>query len=306
MHWQGAKMTYRELLLKGQEALYPIRDSKNDAWLLLENTALDGTSRAVKDRASYYLMQHDRVPDEIREEYFKLIDKRKKHIPLQYITGSQEFMGFNFEVDERVLIPRQDTEVLVESVLPYVKGKSVLDICTGSGCIAVSLLLLGNPRKVTASDKSEAALKLAKKNAERLRADITFIKSDLFDNIEESFDIIVSNPPYISESEMKELEPEVKEHEPSMALWGGMDGLYFYRRIIKEAVNYLKPGGWLFFEIGCSQADLVRRLMEQHGFSNINIVRDYAGLDRVAGGNYGDNESSGGADKPVRRGSERA
>lgn len=297
-------MTYGELLTAGQEALHFTRDGKVDAWLILEYAAnkvsdvpkpdggLSVTSGEVFSRASYYLIQREEVPDKLCEEYFKLIDKRRERIPLQYITGRQEFMGIDFLVNENVLIPRQDTEVLVESVLPFVKGKRVLDICTGSGCIAVSLSLLGNPAKVTASDKSEAALSLARKNAERAGALVTFIKSDLFDNIEGNFDIIISNPPYISENEMKELEPEVKEHEPSMALWGGMDGLYFYRRIISASPSYLKCGGRLFFEIGYSQAHSVKRLMEQQGFSDINIVKDYAGLDRVAGGSYGYNESS--------------
>lgn len=297
-------MTYGELLTAGQEALHFTRDGKVDAWLILEYAAnkvsdvpkpdggLSVTSGEVFSRASYYLIQREEAPDKLCEVYFKLIDKRRERIPLQYITGRQEFMGIDFLVNENVLIPRQDTEVLVESVLPFVKGKRVLDICTGSGCIAVSLSLLGNPAKVTASDKSEAALSLARKNAERAGALVTFIKSDLFDNIEGNFDIIISNPPYISENEMKELEPEVKEHEPSMALWGGMDGLYFYRRIISASPSYLKCGGRLFFEIGYSQAHSVKRLMEQQGFSDINIVKDYAGLDRVAGGSYGYNESS--------------
>lgn len=278
-------MTYGELLLKGQEALKAIRDNKTDAWLLFEYCTRI-------DRASYYLRQQEEAPEELCREYFKLTDKRRERIPLQYITGQQEFMGLSFKVNEDVLIPRQDTEVLVEAALSKVKGKSVLDMCTGSGCIAVSLALLGEPLKVTASDKSGAALLLAEENAKKLGADIDFVKSDLFENIRGIFDVIISNPPYISEAEMRNLEPEVKEHEPSAALWGGMDGLYFYRRIVSSAPAYLKCGGELFFEIGYNQGDEVWRLMEQHGFKNIKIIKDYSGLDRVAGGSYGDNESA--------------
>lgn len=274
-------MTYGRLLDEGEGILSGeyIRDSKLDAWLLLEHIT-------HMDRASYYLLQNEEADSKTCEEFFSLINKRKQHIPLQYISGCQEFMGFKFMVNPDVLIPRQDTEVLVEQALPYVKGKRVLDICTGSGCIGISLKLLESSCRVTASDKSSRALFTAEENAKNLNADISFVKSDLFENIEGCFDVIVSNPPYVSEKEMKELDLEVKSHEPSMALWGGMDGLYFYRRIIKEVKTYYNKSGRIFLETGFGQADRVCIMLEQQGFINVKTIKDYAGLDRVVTGEY--------------------
>lgn len=297
-------MTYGGLLNEGERllSLENIRDSKTDAWLILE-------SLTHMDRAKYYLLRQNETEAGLCKKYFELIDKRKQHIPLQHITGYQEFMGLEFIVNPHVLVPRQDTEILVEQALSCVNGKKVLDLCTGSGCIAISLAVLGNPQSVTASDKSEKALAVAEENAKRLKGkglnikgpnagktnnektgikkpdvDITFIQSDLFENINEKFDVIVSNPPYISEKEMRELEPEVKEHDPQRALWGGMDGLFFYREIIKSSPAYINAGGSLFFETGCNQGMAVAGLMRQQGYENVEIIKDYAGLDRVVRG----------------------
>ena len=216
--------------------------------------------------------------------YQQLLVRRAAHEPLQYLTGEQEFMGLTFRVNPAVLIPRQDTECLVEEVMKYASGKRILDVCTGSGCIAVSLAKLAKPEQVTACDLSEAALAVARENAKLLEAEIAFKQGDLFEPIEEIYDIIVSNPPYICTAEVRRLMPEVREHEPWMALDGAEDGLTFYRRITAEARRYLKPQGMLFFEIGCEQAEAVHGLMQKQGFGNIVVKKDYAGLDRVVYG----------------------
>ncbi len=205
---------------------------------------------------------------------------------MQHILGSQDFMGLTFRVNEHVLIPRQDTETLVELVLEEHKdrNKKVLDLCTGSGCIAVSLSVLGGFEDVTATDLSFEALKVAKENAERLldqgRA-IRFLQGDLFDCLETRFDIITANPPYIATGVIRNLAPEVRDHEPRMALDGDEDGLCFYRRIAAKAGEWLEPGGCIYLEIGYDQGLAVSRLLEETGFENIRIVKDTPGLDRV-------------------------
>ncbi len=218
------------------------------------------------------------------EAYMELVKRRAEHEPLQYLTGEQEFMGLSFRVSPAVLIPRQDTECLVEEVMKYVAGKRILDVCTGSGCIAISLARLAQPAAVTACDLSERALAVAQQNVTALEADVTLLQGDLFAPVEGRFDIIVSNPPYICSEEVTRLMPEVRDHEPKMALDGDADGLSFYRRITKEAPEYLTPGGMLFFEIGCEQAEAVSGLMRGHGFADIRVKKDYAGLDRIVYG----------------------
>lgn len=196
-------------------------------------------------------------------------------------------MGYPFYVDEHVLIPRQDTETLAEEALKVLKpGMEVLDLCTGSGCILISLMKMCEGLYGAGSDISEEALEVARKNACRLEVNATFIRSSLFEHISGRYDLIVSNPPYIRTSVIQELQEEVRLHDPFIALDGKEDGLYFYREIIKAGGGYLKPGGYLMFEIGYDQGTEVASLMEKHGYRNIMVKKDLAGLDRVVSGMY--------------------
>lgn len=288
-------MTYVELFRRGREALASagVAEAELDARLLLESVC--GTDR------NDLLAHGDReVAPGKRETYEKLISRRAGRIPLQYLTGVQEFMGLEFSVDERVLIPRQDTEILAEEVLKNLHdGMRVLDMCTGSGCILISLIHYTNNCDGLGVDISEDALKVAAGNAARLLpeecgdgreegfARVRFAQGDLFEAVEGKFDLIVSNPPYVRSGEMEDLMPEVKAHEPRRALDGGADGLSFYRRIAEEGRAHLFGGGMLFFEIGCDQAEAVSGLMERAGFWDIHVVKDYAGLDRVVYGTLG-------------------
>lgn len=255
-----------------------ISDFRTDAWYLL-SYCMDNITRA-----EYYMKSSDTVDDEKVSEYMALIELRAGHMPLQYITGIQEFMGIPYVVDESVLIPRQDTEVLVSLAIEHSEGKRILDMCTGSGCIAVSIALLGKPVSVIAADISEAALAVAARNAEINGADITLIKTDLWENISGEYDIIVSNPPYITDAQMEELMPEVRQHEPGIALRGGEDGLDYYRRIIEQSGRYLVKGGIIMLEIGCTQAADVSKLLTEFGYRNLEVKKDLAGLDRVLWG----------------------
>ena len=211
------------------------------------------------------------------------INMRLRHVPLQHIIGHTGFMGLDFKVSRDVLIPRQDTETLVETVLDREKDPaiSILDLCTGSGCIAVSLKKLGGYSQVAASDLSDKAIGLAMRNASINDAEISIIKSDLFKDIDGRFDVIVSNPPYIPAEEIETLSPEVRDHDPRMALDGGEDGLDIYRRIVSECGDVLNAGGRLYMEIGFDQAAAVGGLMEKAGFRDIEVVKDLAGKDRV-------------------------
>jgi release factor glutamine methyltransferase len=195
-------------------------------------------------------------------------------------------MGLNFKVSNEVLIPRQDTEILVQEVLKASNGKTVLDMCTGSGCIIISLDKLGNIKSGTGVDISVSALKIANENNTRLEANVQFMQSNLFEQVQGKYDIIVSNPPYIPTSDIETLMEEVKDHEPSIALDGKEDGLYFYRRILSEVADYINPGGFIFFEIGCDQGVAVSLLLKEKGFRDIRIIKDLAGLDRVVTGRY--------------------
>ena len=282
-------MKYREILAAGEEklVLQNIADSKNDAWLLFEHIF-------NIPRHKYFIISADECENEkLVEDYFDVIDVRADHIPLQHITKSQDFMGMTFKVNEHVLIPRQDTEVLVEKALSVMKdGDKVLDMCTGSGCIAISIGKLKNV-DVTAVDISPKALEVARDNAGTLCAtNVKFIESNLFEKIKEDstskncnkYDIIVSNPPYIKSLDIEDLMIEVKEHEPRLALDGDEDGLKFYRAITKEAKDFLNDGGYLMYEIGCDQGDDLRNIMAENGFTDIEIIKDLAGLDRVCVG----------------------
>lgn len=273
-------MTLREAWNLGKKRLTAaeVPDADLDAWYLLEWCT--GVSR------SHYLAYPDEIISHDQEEQYRAsLVKRERRIPLQQITGEQEFMGLSFYVNEHVLIPRQDTEILVEETAKFLRdGMQFLDLCTGSGCILLSLLHLKPGVEGTGVDLSPEALKVAEKNQERLGAKAALIQSDLFDKIESAFDVIVSNPPYIKRTEIETLMDEVRLHEPYMALDGHEDGLYFYRKIAEEAPKYLRAGGGLFLEIGCDQGACVAELLRQQGFADVKVVKDLAGLDRVVEG----------------------
>lgn len=270
-------MTYKEAYLNGLKKLQEnnIKEADLDARILMEFAA-------NITRTQYFMKMFDKMDKDIYNIYMEYIERRSLHIPLQHITHEQEFMGFEFYVDENVLVPRQDTEVLVEEVLKIAKPQSkILDMCTGSGCIAISIKKLTESSSVCASDISEKAIQIARRNADNNKADIKIIHSDLFENINDKYDIIVSNPPYIPTKIIDTLSKEVKNHDPFMALDGKEDGLFFYRNIIKQSRNYLNNKGYLCFEIGFDQGKDVSQIMKENLFENIEIIKDLAGLDRV-------------------------
>lgn len=224
--------------------------------------------------------------------YNIMIGQRASGKPLQYIIGKNEFMSLPFVVTPDVLIPRPETELLVEQVIKFSEGFNekainILDIGTGSGCIAICLAFYIKNALVTALDVSENALGVARQNALNLGVSdrMTFVESNLFNNLYEynKFDVIASNPPYIPSSDIELLQAEVKEHEPHTALDGGEDGLFFYRAIIKQSTAYLKPNGFLILEVGIGQAAPVTSMMNAN-FSNINVFKDLSGIDRVVSG----------------------
>lgn len=298
---------YIDILNSGKENLKKagINDFNTDGWLLFEEAF-------HMDRTSYFMKQLDECSDEKAEQnFYQMVNVRCKHIPLQHITGHQEFMGLDFKVNEHTLIPRQDTECLVEEALKYINELykninelyirknmaqntekiNILDMCTGSGCIAVSISKLADVKagNVTGVDISPEALKVAEENKINNKADnVTFIKSNLFEFCRTSqqcrWDIIVSNPPYIRTKEIEELTEEVRLHDPRLALDGMEDGLFFYREITKKAAEYINDGGYLLYEIGCNQGEEVSGIMKENGFKDIKVVKDMAGLDRVVTG----------------------
>ena len=281
-HMKKRTLTLQQIYREGTSKLKEagIREAALDAWYLLEFAT--GISKA-----SYYGDPDKEIKEEEAARYLGYIEIRKSRIPLQHITKEQAFMGYPFYVDEHVLIPRQDTETLAEEALKVLKpGMEVLDLCTGSGCILISLMKMCEGLYGTGSDISEEALEVARKNACRLEVNATFIRSSLFEHISGRYDLIVSNPPYIRTSVIQELQEEVRLHDPFIALDGKEDGLYFYREIIKAGGGYLKPGGYLMFEIGYDQGTEVASLMEKHGYRNIMVKKDLAGLDRVVSGMY--------------------
>lgn len=272
-------MTLSGLLREGRGALQAagIPEWDLDAWYLLEYAA-----HCTKNE--YFLRPEKEVLPQEKQLYQTLIRKRSAHIPLQYLTGSQEFMGLSFFVDENVLIPRQDTEILVEEALRALgSGMRVLDVCTGSGCILLSLLKLCAGLEGTGTDLSEKALQVAGENARRLGVEASFVQGDLFEPVSGKYDCIVSNPPYIASREVDVLMEEVRDHEPRMALDGGEDGLYFYRKIAAQSPKYLKDRGRIFLEIGFDQGEAVAGLLAP-AFDEVRIVQDLAGLDRVVCG----------------------
>ena len=279
-------LTYRELYNEGNSALSMAleeeREAQLDARLLLEHVC--GTSLQT------LLLDGKRpVTDNEAELYRRLLKRRCSREPLAYILGKWDFMGLEFGVSSDVLIPEQDTENLVEEVMREVcDGDRILDLCTGSGCILLSLLNYSNGSTGVGTDLSEGAIAVAKENALKLglseRCD--WKAGDLFEAVDpgEKFDIIVSNPPYIRSETIGELAPEVRIHEPRMALDGGDDGLYFYKRIIPEAADYLRTGGMLFLEIGYDQAEQVGALMKDAGYYEVRTIKDYGGNDRIVCG----------------------
>lgn len=327
-------MTIREVLTNIRERLQNagIEDFEYESWAFLD-------WKLHIDRAEFYMNPNGEVKDELLEELESVLKQREQRVPLQYLMGECEFMGYGFYVDERVLIPRQDTECLVELAVESIRKKEVeigqkrnlsevdysgdtakkdivefyenhgmqrfethgadnrkpeqkstkvkvLDLCTGSGCIGISVAKLCPDSEVTLADISEGALSVAKKNAQNLEADVTLIKGNLFENIKGRFDYILSNPPYIPSEVIEGLMPEVKEHEPRLALDGEADGLSFYRKIINEAPDYLNPDGRIYFEIGAEQGEDLTRLMNERGFSKVKVHKDLAGLDRIVTGIY--------------------
>ncbi|MEE1078630.1 MAG: peptide chain release factor N(5)-glutamine methyltransferase [Agathobacter sp.] len=270
-------MTYREAIALGEKILSmaKIEDAKNDAWLLL--------SMACKiDHTYYYVHMDEDLTVEQTKEYESLVKKRAERIPLQYITGEQEFMGFTFHVNSSVLVPRQDTETLVEEAIKVIRpGMKVLDMCTGSGCILISIMKNVPDIEGLGCDISKQALIVAKENAKLNEVSANFERSDLFENVMETYDVIVSNPPYIPTEEILTLMPEVSQFEPMQALDGREDGLYFYRKIVKECRNYLKPNGMILFEIGHDQGKAVSEMLTYAGFKEVSVVKDLAKNDRV-------------------------
>lgn len=237
------------------------------------------------DYSGYILNQNHPFSKEEYSKFLSMVLERAKHIPLQYLTNRQNFCGLDFYVDSSVLIPRLDTEVLVEYILQHEKNGVGLDVCTGSGCIGISLKKLGRFENITAVDISEEALQVAKKNAKFHNVKIQWIQSDMFQDIPQmSYDFIVSNPPYIRSDIVEELDDEVKKHEPRLALDGDADGLRFYRILTDEGRKYLKKDGRIYLEIGFDQAKQVRDLLLAAGFYDIHVIKDLADHDRVIAG----------------------
>ena len=273
-------MNYTEAFLMGMQKLKEaeIGEAQLDARLLLEEVC--GTDHNT------LLCHGDREVSEAEEEqYRKALEQRAVHVPLQHLLGYQDFMGLRFQVNEYVLIPRQDTEILVEEAMRYLHdGMRILDLCTGSGCILLSLLHYSNDCEGVGVDISQEALQVAAQNAELLGIKADFLKSDLYEKVTGKFDLLVSNPPYIERKVIPTLMEEVREYDPYIALDGGEDGLDFYRRIIGGAQDYLKRGGQILMEIGSGQAQAVSELLREAGFKEIDVCRDFAGLDRVVSG----------------------
>lgn len=291
-------MTIQELLILGKEKL----ESSGNEYAKYERKVL---LEEVLDCNYMYMLMHgdEEVASEKEKEYLWLLEKRCAHYPLQYLLGYAHFMDFTFLVNEHVLIPRNDTEILVEtanSLLDILASKvqndtpdaddfgnmpvHVLDLCCGSGCIGISLKLYHKDIDLTLTDISEKALEVTKRNLDKYDVAAKLICNNLLNGIEEKMDMIVSNPPYIESRVIDSLMPEVKEYEPVMALDGGEDGLDFYREIMSQAPEYLNSGGWLLFEIGYDQGEAVSGLMKKTGFRDVAVKKDYAGLDRVVYG----------------------
>jgi len=294
-------MTLHQLLTEGVGRLTRAGDpeAQLDARRLLLEAFHTDTVHFLMKRMEQ--LPHSQAVDQAIADYRDMVEKRCQRRPIQYILGNQEFMGLTFHVNRHVLIPRQDTEILVEQVLKeqVVPGRSeqkkVLDLCTGSGCIAISLMEKGGFEDVVATDLSKEALLVAEENARRLLPKsyedgkgLVFCQGDLFQALQPGliFDILVSNPPYIPTQIIKGLQPEVRDHEPVMALDGLEDGLEFYRRIAREAGKWLKPGACVYLEIGYDQGEAVSQLLKEQGYQKIEVIKDLSGLDRIVRADY--------------------
>lgn len=277
-------MNIRDAIVEYSKRLDIISDTPRlDVEILLQKALGD------VDRLYIHLNLSKELEIEQEEIFLRFIEERLKGRPISYIVNNREFMGLDFYVKEGVLIPRPDTEILVEEIIELCKDKDdldILDIGTGSGAITVSLAKYIEKSRLTSLDISEIALEIAKKNAKSngVIDKINFIKSDLFQQIVGTnlkFDIIVSNPPYIRKRDIDELHTQVKDYEPYNALEGGIDGLDFYRNITEQSKNYLKSGGILAYEVGHDQAEEVMRIMQNNGYNKIYIKKDLQGIDRV-------------------------
>lgn len=271
-------MKIREILIFGTKYLKEnnIEDANLKCKILLKN---------ILQVNNEYLIINDNeeLQKNIEDDYNKKLDELIKGKPIQYITGKQEFMGLEFEVNENVLIPQPDTEILVEEAIKISRENKlmkILDICTGSGAIAVSLAKMISYSNITASDISKLALEVAIKNANKHNVKINFILSDMFENIKEKFDLIVSNPPYIEENIINFLPKEV-QNEPHIALSGGEDGLKFYRIIARDSKNKLNNNGFLILEIGYNQREVVTNILKNEGYKNIYFKKDFGQNDRL-------------------------
>ena len=274
-------MKIRDLIEKGKKDL---KDNKIEDYDIISKLLIEHVCSI--SRSMIIVHQEDMVDDEKEVSYKKCIEKIIKGTPVQYITNSQEFMALNFYVDENVLIPQPDTELIVEEIIENYKSKNckIMDLCTGSGAIGISIAKYIEGASIVATDISTKAIQISKLNAEKnlVRGKIRFIESDIFEKIDESdFDVIVSNPPYIETDVINKLSAEVK-CEPHIALDGGEDGLKFYRLIVDKAWSYIKNGGQLFLEIGYNQRELVEEILIKNGkYYNIYSKKDLGGNDRI-------------------------
>ncbi len=277
-------MQLKELLKYGEDILQKagIEEFSSDARVLAMHVM-------KLDYTGIFMKLADQIPYEEEKKYKELIDVRKTHYPCQYIIGTQDFMGYTFRVKEEVLIPRPETEILVETALTETTNMdsvAALDMCCGSGCIGISYSLKRqegghHDDKILLGDISDNAISLAGENKFNLQANCDIIKTDLFENIQGEFDVIMSNPPYIPSEDIDEIMQDVREFEPRLALDGMSDGLYFYREIIDKARTFLKKQGVMIFEIGYNQYEDIRKILTESGFGNVSLKKDYADLDRV-------------------------
>ncbi len=284
-------MTWQALMKEGLESLRQadIPDADSDIRLLAMDVMKCTYSMLI-------LHMTDEATEEQEQKFRAYVMERTTHKPCQYILGIQAFMGFEFATAEGVLIPRPETELLVEEACnvakqwtkqPDGRKRRVLDLCCGSGGIGISYAKLREQADVVdLADISDAAIALSKKNREHLQVDCSVIQSDLFQKIEGKYDMIVSNPPYIRTDEIPKLMEEVRDFEPHLALDGKADGLYFYDKIIREAREYLHEDGYVLFEIGQDQLEAVRGLFVENGYVDIKGLKDYAGLDRIVMARY--------------------
>ncbi len=280
-------MNIKNILKKATDILKEnnIEDYNLKIKLLLSN---------ILNKPKEYIMIHEdeEIETSLEKEFFSKLDRIKNNEPVQYVINSQEFMGLNFFVNNNVLIPQPDTEILVQEIIDVSKKitnkkMNILDLCTGSGAIIISLAKKIENCNFFASDISKKALDVAKENAKKHNVDISFIESNIFENFsnDQKFDIIASNPPYIKRETIKTLPKEV-QNEPLIALDGGMDGLDFYRKIIKESKNYLNSDGLLILEIGYDQKQEVENLFKQNGYVEVYSKKDFAQNDRIVIGKY--------------------